>query len=68
MFTGIRITPMYVTDQDEALRYYRDTLGFEVDSDVDLGYVSRRTHPLDVVRESYRLQRTLREQGFAVDR
>ncbi len=38
------------------------------DSDVDLGYVSRHTHPLDVVRESYRLQRTLREQGYAVDR
>ena len=38
------------------------------DSDVDLGYVSRHTHPLDVARESFRLQRTLREQGFAVDR
>ena len=38
------------------------------DSDVDLGYVSRHTHPLDVVRESYRLQRALREQGYAVDR
>ncbi len=38
------------------------------DSDVDLGYVSRHTHPLDVVRESLRLQRALREQGFAVDR
>ncbi|MBV9830883.1 MAG: hypothetical protein JOZ82_04750, partial [Marmoricola sp.] len=34
------------------------------DSDVDLGYVSRHTHPLDVVRESFRLQRTLRDQGF----
>jgi len=38
------------------------------DNDVDLGYVSRHTHPLDVIRESYRLQRTLREQGYAVDR
>lgn len=38
------------------------------DSDVDLGYVSRHTHPLDVIRESFRLQRHLREQGFAVDR
>ena len=28
------------------------------DSDVDLGYVSRHTHPLDVIRESFRLQRT----------
>ncbi len=38
------------------------------DNDVDLGYVSRHTHPLDVIRESFRLQRTLREQGYAVDR
>ena len=38
------------------------------DSDVDLGYVSRHTHPLDVARESFQLQRTLREQGFDVDR
>ena len=38
------------------------------DSDVDLGYVSRHTHPLDVIRESFRLQRDLRERGFAVDR
>ncbi|MET0839318.1 MAG: LicD family protein [Marmoricola sp.] len=38
------------------------------DNDVDLGYVSRHTHPLDVVRESFRLQRRLRERGYAVDR
>ena len=38
------------------------------DNDVDLGYVSRHTHPLDVIRESYRLQRRLREQGYDVDR
>ena len=38
------------------------------DSDIDLGYVSRHTHPLDVIRESFRLQRELRERGFAVDR
>lgn len=38
------------------------------DSDVDLGYVSRETHPVDVIRESLRLQRDLRERGFAVDR
>ncbi len=38
------------------------------DSDVDLGYVSRHTHPVDVIRESYRLQRDLRERGFDVDR
>ena len=38
------------------------------DNDVDLGYVSRHTHPLDVIRESFRLQRALRERGYAVDR
>jgi hypothetical protein len=38
------------------------------DSDVDLGYVSRERHPLDVVRESFRLQRHLKERGYAVDR
>jgi hypothetical protein len=38
------------------------------DNDVDLGYVSRHTHPLDVIRESFRLQRRLREMGYAVDR
>lgn len=38
------------------------------DNDVDLGYVSRHTHPLDVIRESYRLQRSLRDRGYAVDR
>ena len=38
------------------------------DSDVDLGYVSRHTHPLDVIRESFRLQRYLRERGFSIDR
>ncbi len=38
------------------------------DSDVDLAYVSREKHPLDVVRESFRLQRHLKARGFAVDR
>lgn len=37
MFTRIRLTPMYVTNQDEALEFYVDKLGFEVASDVDLG-------------------------------
>lgn len=38
------------------------------DSDVDLGYVSRRHHPVDVMRESFRLQRELRLRGYDVDR
>lgn len=38
------------------------------DSDIDLGYVSRHTHPVDVVRESFQLQRELIGRGFLVDR
>ncbi|MEI5672403.1 MULTISPECIES: hypothetical protein [unclassified Nocardioides] len=38
------------------------------DSDADLGYVSRFEHPADVVRESFALQRRLREMGFPVHR
>lgn len=38
------------------------------DSDIDLGYVSRHTHPVDVIRESYRLQRELTDQGFLINR
>lgn len=37
MFTDITITPMYVTDQDVALAFYRDKLGFVLDTDADLG-------------------------------
>ena len=38
------------------------------DSDIDLGYVSRCTHPVDVVRESFRLQRELNAKGLLIDR
>ncbi|MGN6250616.1 MAG: hypothetical protein ACTHNS_02250 [Marmoricola sp.] len=38
------------------------------DSDADLGYVSRHTHPFDVVRESFALQRRLVAAGFRVTR
>lgn len=37
MITNIAITPMYVTDQDRALEFYTGVLGFEVETDVDLG-------------------------------
>jgi hypothetical protein len=33
------------------------------DSDADLGYVSKHTHPVDVIRESFALQRRLTELG-----
>lgn len=38
------------------------------DSDADLGYVSRHTHPVDVVRESFALQRALADMGYAISR
>lgn len=34
------------------------------DSDADLGYVSALTHPVDVQRESFEIQRRLRELGY----
>lgn len=37
MFTDIVITPMYVTDQDAAAKFYTTVLGFNVVTDVDLG-------------------------------
>lgn len=37
MFTNIHITPMYVTDQDQALAFYVGKLGLEVETDADLG-------------------------------
>lgn len=36
------------------------------DSDADLGYVSRHAHPVDVVRESFALQRRLTAMGYPV--
>ncbi|HEX6247509.1 MAG TPA: methyltransferase domain-containing protein, partial [Nocardioidaceae bacterium] len=38
------------------------------DVDVDLGYFSSATHPVDVMRESFRIERTLRAKGWAVTR
>ncbi|WP_147455838.1 DUF6752 domain-containing protein [Nocardioides mangrovicus] len=38
------------------------------DSDTDLAYLSRHTHPADVVRESYRIERELRALGWKVVR
>ncbi|MGZ8744578.1 MAG: methyltransferase domain-containing protein, partial [Nocardioides sp.] len=34
------------------------------DSDADLGYVSEHTYPVDVIRESFRLQARLSEMGY----
>lgn len=38
------------------------------DSDADIGYVSEHTHPVDVVRESFQLQRRLADMGYAISR
>lgn len=38
------------------------------DSDADLGYVSAHSTPVDVVRESFQLQRRITERGFATHR
>jgi len=38
------------------------------DSDADLGYVSRETTPVDVIRESFRLQRGIGERGYRTHR
>jgi SAM-dependent methyltransferase len=38
------------------------------DSDADLGYVSAHTQPVDVIRESFRLQARLVEMGYVTQR
>jgi hypothetical protein len=38
------------------------------DSDADLGYVSDHDHPVDVIRESFRIQRALTDMGYRVTR
>jgi hypothetical protein len=38
------------------------------DSDADLGYVSRHSAPVDVMRESFRLQARLAEMGYQTQR
>ncbi len=39
MFTAITQSQVFVLDQDEALAFYVDKLGFEVHTDVDLGFM-----------------------------
>ena len=38
------------------------------DSDADIGYVSRHSHPVDVIRESFRLQSRLADMGYPISR
>jgi catechol 2,3-dioxygenase-like lactoylglutathione lyase family enzyme len=39
MFNAIRLSSIYVLDQDEALDFYVGKLGFEVHTDEDLGFM-----------------------------
>ncbi|HLR95734.1 MAG TPA: VOC family protein [Jiangellaceae bacterium] len=57
MFTDIAITPMYVTDQDAALKFYVEQLGFELDTDVDLGNMRWLTVRLPTMTRRVLLQR-----------
>ena len=53
MFTDITITPMYVTDQDAALAFYRDKLGFVVDTDgTDMAIRDRFGNQIRVTQRS----------------
>jgi SAM-dependent methyltransferase len=38
------------------------------DNDADVAYVSRHTHPVDVIRESFRIQRELHRDGLEISR
>ena len=38
------------------------------DADADVAYVSSHTHPVDVIRESFRMQRQLVEHGYHITR
>ncbi|WP_232679438.1 methyltransferase domain-containing protein [Nocardioides sp. R-C-SC26] len=61
---GVQAFPAYGT----LLGAVRDGALIGHDSDADLGYVSRFSHPIDVIRESFALQRRLRGMGYAVTR
>ncbi len=39
MLTSIHISHVFVTDQDQALDFYVNKLGLEVDTDMDLGFM-----------------------------
>jgi hypothetical protein len=61
---GVEAFPAYGT----LLGAVRDGDFIGHDSDADVGYVSRHTHPVDVIRESFDLQRSMRDLGYPVTR
>lgn len=61
---GIEAFPAYGT----LLGAVRDGRVIGHDNDADIGYVSRHTEPVDVVRESLTLQRRLHARGLSITR
>ncbi|HWI43962.1 MAG TPA: hypothetical protein VNS81_10095 [Nocardioides sp.] len=61
---GITAFPAYGT----LLGAVREGTFLGHDSDADLGYVSAHTTPVDVIRESFDLQRRISERGFTTYR
>lgn len=61
---GLEAFPAYGT----LLGAVRDGAFIGHDSDADVGYVSRHTHPIDVIRESHRVQRAVQRRGYATSR
>ncbi len=53
MFQAISRSQLFVLDQDEALQFYTETLGFDVAADLDLGFMRWLTVslPNDPTRE-----------------
>jgi SAM-dependent methyltransferase len=61
---GLEAFPAYGT----LLGAVRDGAFIGHDSDADVGYVSRHVHPVDVIRESHRVQRAIQRQGYPTTR
>lgn len=61
---GVDAFPAYGT----LLGAVRDGTFIGHDTDADVGYVSRFDHPVDVIRESFRLQRELVRRGYRITR
>ena len=61
---GVPAFPAYGT----LLGAFREGALIGHDSDTDVAYLSAHSHPVDVIRESFRLERLLRRLGFEITR